>query len=156
MEIYKLTQIICCESDKNMPNSDSLNILDLPDEILILIFNELNMVDVLHSFMNLNERFNRLIFDPLYIQNLNMTAMITKSAFDHIFSIDNQVFDQICKDILPQVQHQVNKLTLESTSVERILRSFHFPELKSLTLINFHEETLLQYLTGIENNKIIY
>ena len=44
--------------------NDNINILDLPDEMLLVIFNKLNMIDVLSSLVDVNERFNRLVFDP--------------------------------------------------------------------------------------------
>jgi hypothetical protein len=33
-----------------------LNILDLPDEILLVILNKMNMVDVLYSLIDVNQR----------------------------------------------------------------------------------------------------
>lgn len=52
----------------------SINILDFPNEILLSIFNQLNMIDVLYSLVDVNEQFNRLIFDPLYVCNLDLTV----------------------------------------------------------------------------------
>jgi hypothetical protein len=131
----------------NTSNNSQLNILDLPDEILLIIFNKLNMVDVLYLLVDIHERFNRLIFDPLYIRNLDMTIMTFKSIFDHTFSIGNLVLDKICEKILPRIYHQVNKLTVEQHSMQRIL-SLDYPQLYSLSLVDFHDEMLFQYLTG--------
>jgi hypothetical protein len=50
------------------------DILDLPDEMLLAIFNKLNMIDVFYSLVDINERFNRLIFDPFSIHNLDLTV----------------------------------------------------------------------------------
>jgi hypothetical protein len=115
-----------------MLNNNHRNILDLPNEILFIIFNKLNMVDVLYSLVNINERFNRLIFDPVYIRNLDMTIMTTKSVFDHTFSIDNHVLDGICEKVLPRIQHEVNELTVEPHSMERVLFSI------ILNFIHYH------------------
>ncbi len=128
-----------------MSNNNHLNILDLPNEILLIIFNELNMIDVLYSFVNINERFNRLVLDPLYIRHIDMTI---NSSSNGISSIDNLVLDRICKTILPQIHHQVNKLTVEPHSMECVLLSLDYPQLYSLSLVGFQEETLFQYLTG--------
>ena len=57
----------------NISNNNHLNILDLPNEILFIIFNKLNMVDVLYSLVDVNQRFDQLVLDPLYIRNLDMT-----------------------------------------------------------------------------------
>ncbi|CAF3381034.1 unnamed protein product [Rotaria sp. Silwood2] len=130
-----------------MSNNSRLNILDLPNEILLIIINKLNMVDVLYSLADINERFNRLIFDPLYIYNLDMTIITTKLMFRHSLSIDNQILDRICENVLPRIHHHVNKLTLEPNSMERVLYSSNYSQLYSLSLVDFQEEMLLQYLT---------
>jgi hypothetical protein len=113
------------------------------------------MVDILYSLDGINERLDRLIFDPLYIRNLDMTIMITKSLFLHTFSIDNHVLDGICEKILPRIHHHVNKLTVEPHSMERVLRSFNYPQLHSLSLLDFPEEMLSQYLTGIKIMRLL-
>ncbi len=113
------------------------------------------MVDILFSLVGINERLDRLIFDPLYIRNLDMTIMITKALFLHTFSIDNHVLDRICEKILPRIHHQVNKLTVERRSMERVLRSFNYPQLYSLSLDDFPEEMLFQYLTGIKIMRLL-
>lgn len=50
------------------------------------------MVDVLYSLMDINERFDHLILDLLYIRNLDMAI---KSCFNRIFSIDEQIHERI-------------------------------------------------------------
>ncbi|CAF3135867.1 unnamed protein product, partial [Rotaria sp. Silwood2] len=105
------------------------------------------MVDVLYSLVDVNERLNQLIFDPFYVLNLDMTM---KSSYDDTFSISDKVLDRICKNVLPRIHHHVNKLTVEPHSLKYILRNFNiYPQLFSLSFINFQEEILYQYLTGI-------
>jgi hypothetical protein len=133
-------------------NKKHLNILDLPNEILCIIFNKLNMADVLYSLVDVCERFDQLIFDPLYIRSLDMTSMIMKSFFDRTFSIDNHILDRICENILPRIHHQVNELIIEQQSTERILHTISYPQLYSLSLVDFQAEKLLTLLTG----KLIY
>ncbi|CAF4042360.1 unnamed protein product [Rotaria sp. Silwood2] len=104
------------------------------------------MVDVLYSLVDVNERLNQLIFDPFYVLNLDMTM---KSSYDDTFSISDKVLDRICKNVLPRIHHHVNKLTVEPHSLKYILRNFNiYPQLFSLSFINFQEEILYQYLTG--------
>ncbi|CAF3228767.1 unnamed protein product [Rotaria sp. Silwood2] len=105
------------------------------------------MVDVLYSLVDANERFNHLILDSLYIHNLNMVNMTIKSYYDRIFSIDKHVLDRICKKILPRMYHQVNELIVEQYSMKRILHTVNYPQLYSLSLINFQAKRLLKYLT---------
>ncbi len=133
----------------NISNKDHLNILDLPNEILLIIINKLNIGDVFYSLVDINERFAQLVLHPLCIRNLDMTVMTMKSCFDRTFSINDQVLSRICENILPQIHDQVNKLTVEPNSMERILLTVNYPQLYSLSFVNFQEEILFQYLTGI-------
>ncbi|CAF5048599.1 unnamed protein product, partial [Rotaria sp. Silwood1] len=132
----------------NISNNDNLNILDLPNELLLIIFNKLNKVDVLYSLVDITQRFDQLILDPFYIRNLNITSMSMKSFYDRIYSIDNQVLDRICKNILPRIYRQINELIVEQYSMERVLHTINYPQLYSLTLMDFSEEVLFNYLTS--------
>jgi len=129
----------------NKSNNNHLNLLDLPDEILLIIFNKLNTVDVLYSLVDVNQRLDRLALNPLYIRDLDMTI---KPGFNHAFSKDDQVLSRICEKILPRIHHQINKLTLEPNSIEHILFPINYPQLYSLSLVNFSHEIVFQYLTG--------
>lgn len=130
----------------DISNYIHLNILDLPNEILVIIFNKLYMIDVLYSLVGINERFNRLVLDPLYIHHLDM---IINSSLDHVSSIDNQVLSRICEKVLPQIHHRVNKLSVEPCSMKHILHTINYPQLYSLSLICFPERILFQHLKGI-------
>ncbi|CAF3975240.1 unnamed protein product, partial [Rotaria sordida] len=105
-----------------------------------------NIVDVLYSLVNVNERFDRLVLNPLYIHNFDLS---TKSLFDDTSSISDQVLDRIYKKVLPRIHQHINKLTVEPHSIEHILLNVNFyPQLFSLSFVNFEEEILYQYLTG--------
>jgi hypothetical protein len=125
-----------------------LEMLDLPNEILLIIFNKLNMVDVFNSLVNVCERFDQLVFDPFHIRNLDMTSMTMKSFFDRTCSVDDQVLSRICENILPRIHHQVNELIIEQNSIQRVLHTFNYPQLYSLTLMDFEAGRLSKYLTG--------
>ncbi|CAF1364261.1 unnamed protein product [Rotaria sordida] len=129
----------------NTSNNNNINILDLPDEILLIILNELDMVDVFYSFVNLNKRFDRLALDPFYVQHLDLRS---KTLKNHNSAVDNPVFNQIYINILPQIHHNVNKLTVESLFMKFIFEAVDFSQLHSLSLVNCQSETLLQYLTS--------
>jgi hypothetical protein len=132
----------------NDPNNK--HILDLPDEILLIIFKKLNIIDVLYSLVDVNQRFDRLVFNALYIHDLDMTTMMTNDlTYNQTFSIDTQVLSRICQKILPRIGHQIHKLTVEECSMKSILLAANYPQLYSLSLINFHEDILYQYLQGI-------
>ncbi|CAF1594468.1 unnamed protein product, partial [Adineta steineri] len=121
------------------------SIFNLPNEILFIIIKKLNIADVIHSLVDVNERFVQLLFDPLYIQNLNITLMTIKSFYQRTFSIHEQVLSNIYENILPNIHHQVKQLAIEQHSIERIL-THNYSQLYSLSLVNFKEEVLYQYL----------
>jgi hypothetical protein len=130
----------------NDSNNDHVNILDLPNELLQIIFNKLNMIDVLYSLVDVNERFDQLVFDPLYIHNLDMTI---KSLSDDTSLIHDEILEKICEKILPRIHDEVNKISVEPNSMKRILHAVNYSRLYTLSLINFEEKILLHYLTGM-------
>ncbi|CAF1293696.1 unnamed protein product [Rotaria sordida] len=136
------------ELDMNISNNNNLNILDLPNEILLIICNKLNNVDVLYSLVDITQRFDQLVLDSFYIRNLNMTSLTMKSFYDRIYSIDNQVLERIYKNISPRIHHQINEHIVEQYSMERVLHTINYPQLYSLTLMDFSEEVLFNYLTS--------
>ncbi|CAF2140517.1 unnamed protein product, partial [Rotaria magnacalcarata] len=97
-----------------------------------------------YSIVDVNERFNRLVFDPLYAHSLDLTV---KSSSNYISSINNQMLDEVCEKVLPRIYHQINKLAVEPHSIERLLFTTGYPQLDSLSFINFQKETFYQYLT---------
>ncbi|CAF1526051.1 unnamed protein product [Rotaria sordida] len=129
-------------------NKNYLSIVDLPNEILLIIFNKLKTVDALYSLVDINQRFDRLVFDSLHIRNLDTTSITIKSYYEWNFSIDNNLLSKISEKILPRIHHQLNELIVEQYSMERILFTVNYPQLYSLSLVNFQEEILFQYLTG--------
>lgn len=133
----------------NSNNNHALNLLNLPNEILIIILNKLNMADIFYSLVDVNQRFNEIIFDPLSICTLNLTSMTIKSFSNRTFSIENYILDQICSKILPRISHYVNELIIEQNSMERVFDNFDFPQLSSLSLIDFEDKVLLKHLTGM-------
>jgi hypothetical protein len=135
----------------------NLNILDLPDEILFIIFKKLNMVDVLYSLVDVNRQLDRLALDFLYIRHLDITTNMTiKSLYNQTFSIDTQVLSRICEKILPRIHHQVQKLTVEQYSMKQVLVAASYPQLYSLSLLNFQEKRLYRYLTGTLFNFVYF
>jgi hypothetical protein len=126
------------------------NILDLSDEIIFIILKKLNTIDVLHSIVDVNQRFHRLALDSCYIRDLNMTSIMPiDSLSDQISSKDTQLISRICQKILPHIHYHVHKLTVEQDSMKQILLATNYPQLYSLSLINFRKDILYQYLTGM-------
>jgi hypothetical protein len=123
-----------------------MNILNLPDEMLCTILKNLNMVDIFYSLVDVNERFDQLTLHPLYTHHLNF--VIEPFIQHYSCSVDDQVLDQICRKVLPQICNDIYQLTVEPLSLERVLSSANYPHLHSLSLVNFPSEILLSQLTG--------
>ncbi|CAF1357858.1 unnamed protein product [Adineta steineri] len=107
----------------------------------------MNIVDVLCSLVDVNQRFDRLVLDPLTIRNLDMTIRTFESLFNQTFSVDDKILSRICDQILCRIYDQINTLTIEQYSMKRILHATNYPQLNSLSLVNFEAEILDQYLT---------
>jgi hypothetical protein len=119
---------------------NNFNILDLPDEVLFIILKKIKTIEVLSSLVDVNQRYTR---------DLDMTCMTTiNSLYDQTLPTNTQVLSKICKHILPRIHHQLHKLTVEEYSMKEILLAANYPQLYSLSLFNFQEVTLRQYLIG--------
>lgn len=133
----------------NNSQSNSPNFLDLPNEILLIILNKLDMIDVLYSLVDVCVRLDQLVLHPTYLRHLNMGFTITGSTFVHVFSIENQVLEKICKRILPQMDHEIiTELTVEQRTIELLLQAINHSQLDALSLINCSVKKIQNYFTG--------
>ncbi|CAF3239631.1 unnamed protein product, partial [Rotaria sp. Silwood2] len=138
----------------NFLNKSNVSILDLPDEMLRAIINKLNMIDVQYSLVDVNLRFDRLVFDSLYIHNLDFEM---KRDYIHNQPKGTYFLDRICNKVLPRINTKILKLTLEPLSMERVIGAVDYPNLYSLSLVNYHQpETLLEHLTSTVINLISF
>lgn len=124
----------------------SASIIDLPDEILLIIFNKLDKIDVLYSLMDVNKRFNRLVRDITYISSIKLIT--NGSTHDSYRPLPDLILDRFCSHILPHVHQNIECLTLEPISMERILCAGEYPNLRKLDLVNFDQRSALFYLHG--------
>jgi hypothetical protein len=124
----------------------NVNLLDLPDEILLIILKRLNNIDVLYSLLDVNnEHLNRLAQDKIFSNTLNFVSI------DNVSSIDRHKLDRFCKDILPKIHQNVECFILEPLSMERILLTADYPNVTELKLYNFTKEVALNYFTSKKN-----
>ncbi|CAF3640811.1 unnamed protein product [Rotaria sp. Silwood1] len=123
----------------------TVQLLDLPDEILIEILNKLNNIDVLCTVLGVNKRLERLARDTIFTDFLDLT---TKSSLGGICSMSNIILDRFCSSILPQIHHNIKSLVLESSSIEHILIACVYPKLHKLTLYSIKPEVFIKYLAG--------
>jgi hypothetical protein len=122
------------------------NITHLPDEIILITWNKLNKIDVLYSFLNVNRRFDKLVRDKIYTRSIELLK--TNYEEEENCSLSDQILDQFCLNILPQIHHSIEELILELHSVERILYSGDYLRLCKLTLVNLKEELAMRLFLG--------
>ncbi|CAF0953718.1 unnamed protein product [Adineta steineri] len=137
-----------------MMNNSTVQLLDLPDEMLIQILNKLNNVDVLYSVLGVNKRLNRLACDPIFTNYLDLTTKISK--YDERCSMSNVRLDQFCSFILLKIHHNIECLVLESSSMERILLTCDYPKLNKLILYSIKPELFLNYLSNDSSIAFIF
>ncbi|CAF0901573.1 unnamed protein product [Rotaria sordida] len=128
----------------NILNHNDINILDLPDEMLLTIFNKLNTIDMLYSLVDVNQQFDRLALDSRVIDHLNF---VIKRDDIHSSSVEIDILSRICSKILPRINEKIIKLILESHSMERIINAIDYPRLHSLSLVNYQPKILLRHLS---------
>jgi hypothetical protein len=137
----------------NNLNNSNINILDLPDEILLIIFNKLHMIEMFYSLVNVNQRFDRLALDPLCMHHLDLKS---QRFLNDNSSANLEIIDRIRTKILPRIHHKITKLTIDSLSIACIFDTIDFAALTALKLVNFQSKILSQHLIGIVANLICF
>ncbi|CAF4970892.1 unnamed protein product [Rotaria sp. Silwood1] len=122
----------------NMKNL-CIELNDLPDEILLIIFKKLDNLKVLYSFQGVNERLNKIIHDPVFTSRLSFLNW-SLNKFINKFSSDI-ILGRFCLQILPEIHMKIKWLDLDSSSMKNILRAANYPHLHVLGLYNIEEET---------------
>ena len=117
------------------------NLLDLPDEIIVIILKKLDNVQVLYSLMNINARFNRILRDSIFTNQINLRARNDLSLIQ-----PERLFDRFCLEILPKIDDQIRWFSVESASLDRILLAGNYPNLHELDIFITDEAEL--HLTG--------
>ncbi|CAF3531369.1 unnamed protein product, partial [Rotaria sp. Silwood2] len=126
-------------------NDSTVNLVALCDEMLLTIFNKLNNIDVLYSFIGVDQKLDRLARDITFTQSIDL---VTISSNEHNHSRNNSILDRFCFDILPRIQRNIQCLTLDSLSIDRVLRIGNYPKLHKLTLVNLPLEMASRIFNG--------
>ncbi|CAF1329991.1 unnamed protein product [Rotaria sordida] len=128
-------------------NGSCVQLNDLPDELLMFIFKQMNNVEVLYSLFGVNERLNSILQDPIFTNRLNFLKWSSKK-FLNIFSPDI-IFDRFCLQILPAIHEKIQWLDIESSSMKQILCAANYSNLYGLGLFNIEEETIKNLFTDV-------
>jgi hypothetical protein len=128
-------------------NEHHVHLCDLPNEILLLILKKLDNVHVLYSLLGINnQRLHTLVQQEIFSNILNFLPILQST--DDISSISCSILDRFCISILPRIHQNVKSLTLESDSIECILRAGNYPNLTKLKLFNFNKSIVSRYFMG--------
>ncbi|CAF0976795.1 unnamed protein product [Adineta steineri] len=129
----------------------SLQLNDLPDEILMIIFKKLDNITLLYSLIGDNIRLNRIVCDSIFTNRLTLVNFVPQhliTARPLLMYLPNPLsdpmLDRFCLQILPKIHEKVKRLDLELLSMERILRCTNYPNLSQITLYNIEIERALQ------------
>ena len=135
--------------------SNRSHLLDLPDEILLLIFKELTMVDLLSFLVDAHPRLNGLVHDFLHTRHLDLTGVSTiESRCTDLCPTADEVLSRLVTQTLPRLHSQVHHMTVESDSIKEIIAAATYPQLYSMSLRHFKEEFLRHCLTGIVSSPL--
>ncbi|CAF4066895.1 unnamed protein product [Rotaria sordida] len=129
-----------------MENS-SVQLNDLPDEILMMIFKKLHNITLLYSLSDVNIRLNKIVHDSIFTNRLTLANFVPSRLILQMYSpiyfaypLSDLVLDRFCSHILSKIHQKVKWLDLESSSMERILLSTNYPNLVGIALYNIHLE----------------
>ncbi|CAF3695309.1 unnamed protein product [Rotaria sp. Silwood1] len=109
----------------------------LPNEILFIFFEYLNVFDIFYSFDQLNDRFSKFIRNIRFQLNFE--------------NVQKKIFDKFCKKIKlnPEIKNQIYSLKLSNKNtcgqIHAFLSIFSFKEfsyLRSLTLVDVEKKNI--------------
>jgi hypothetical protein len=118
---------------------------DLPDEVLLIIFKKLNNIALLYSLFGVNKRLNKILHDPIFTNHLNLLQFCSN---DCISQLSSPILNRFCLQILPEIHDKIKWLNLELFSMERILLIINYPNLSGLGLYNIQQETAIYLLSS--------
>ncbi|CAF2481578.1 unnamed protein product [Rotaria sp. Silwood2] len=152
----------------------SIQLDDLPDEIILIILKKLHNCDVLYSLIGVNKRLDTIANDLIFTSNLTLISRIKKrfetigndpfftrnltliKSFDGLScQFTDVILDRFCLEILPKINDKIERLNVESSSMERILCLTNYPNLRALGLYDVQPEPV-NYLFSDESYLIRY
>ena len=122
-----------------------VDLSNLPDEILMIIFQKLCNVEILYSFIGVNKRFNTITCDPIFTDHL---TLLQTSSDNSVCSSPDLILEKFCSQILPEIHNKIKWFSLESTSMERILLATNYPNLSKLSLYGIDVEESMSLFIG--------
>ena len=113
-----------------------LNLLALPNEVLLIIIEYLPMIDALYSFVGITQRLDQLVLNPISTSTLNISCLRPELLPDRVYSLDARALATLCRTILPRIHHPINHLIVDHFAIEAVFRAREYSTLHSLSLID--------------------
>lgn len=126
-----------------------IQLIGLPDELLVMIFKKLNNVQLLYTLYGISRELDEILSDSIFTRYL---VLLRELSNDVIYPLADTVLDRFCLQILPQIRYKINFLTLETSSMERILLADNYPNVYGLDLYNIDKKTAMRFFTGKISN----
>ena len=130
----------------------SVQLNDLPEEILLITLKKLHNFEVLYSLIGANGRLNEIAHDSIFTRHVSLRYI----SDDLTRPLPNPVLNHFCSQVLPDLHHEIKWLDLESSSIERILLATNYPNLYGIGLYNTDIKTIQSFCTGEMFNTIFY
>jgi hypothetical protein len=127
-------------------NDSTVNILVLCNEIWFAILNKLDNIDVLYSLIGVNKKLDKLAQDIIFTRSIDLVRI---SSNEDSHSRTNSILDRFCFDIIPRIQHNIQCLTLDSLSIDRVLRIGNYPKLHKVIVVNLQLEMASRIFNGM-------
>lgn len=124
--------------------SSRSQLLDLPDEILLSVFENINGIDVF-QLKGLNKRIDNIVYDEVITSNLTLFKCL---SHDVVRKLDNELMMLVCLQILPEIHHKIQSLNVELSSIESIFFTTIYPNLYKLGLYNIDEYAAFSLFQG--------
>ncbi|CAF1559463.1 unnamed protein product [Rotaria sordida] len=133
----------------------SLQLTDLPDEIVTMIFKKLDNITLLYYLSDVNIHLNRIVYDFTFTNRLTLLSLVpirliklTSLSINYIYPLPDPILDRFCLHILPKIHQKVKWLDLEPLSMERILLATNYPNLSGIALYNIQIERAINLFFG--------
>lgn len=119
----------------------TVHLLDLPVEILLIIFQKLEKFEIFYSLMNVNRQLDQIVCDSSILTS-QITLMKQASPPQRTSRLPEIVLDRLCSEILPKIHDKIQWLYLESSSIERIILAANsYSNLRQLDIFIMDIET---------------
>jgi hypothetical protein len=125
---------------------NSCELMNMPDEILLLIMEKLKSIDVLYSLVGVNKRLNNVVRNVI---SNSIITLVRTSSTDCICPLYKPDLDRFCSYVLPQMHHHITRMILECLSMKRILQAADYPNLYVLDLLQFEYNMFSNCFSGI-------